>query len=184
MFGTPQEGSGSVTSGSGGIGSWGRGIVPCGNPGQEACQACHLVQLAENIVNFFIYFSIAVATLMFAWAGILYVSSSTNPKNIETAHSIFWSVFVGLIIVLSAWLIVDVIMKTFVNESKFGPWNKIQCVGQPGRTDSTGFRPLTNPELGGSSRREGELNAVSPSSPQVRDSGQTDPGPAPVFDTN
>ena len=167
VFGTPQEGSGGVTSGSGGIGNWGRGIVPCGNPGQEPCQACHLVQLAENIVNFFIYFSIAVATLMFAWAGILYVSSSTNPKNIETAHSIFWSVFVGLIIVLSAWLIVDVIMKTFVSESKFGPWNKIQCVGQPGRTDSTGFRPSTNPELGGSSRREGELNAIS--------------GPAPVF---
>lgn len=155
-------GSNGGTTGGGSIGTWTGGLVPCGNPGQEPCQACHLVQLAQNIVNFFIYFSIAVATLMFAWAGILYVSGATNPKNIETAHSIFWNVFVGLIIVLSAWLLVDVVMKTFVRDAGFGPWNKIQCVQQPSaaQRDLQGFRPGSNPELGGGARRESGLEFV------------------------
>ncbi len=161
-------------AGQGGFG-W---IVPCGNPGQEACQACHLVKLAENIVNFFVYFSIAVATLMFAWAGILYVSSSTNPKNIETAHGIFWTVFVGLIIVLSAWLVVDTIMKTFVRESSFGPWNKIQCVQQPTPSTVYGDRNQTDP---GYIKSVPDSKQTDPGPATVRDSGQTDPGPAPVL---
>ncbi len=162
-------------SGQGGFG-W---IVPCGNPGQEACQACHLVKLAENVVNFFVYFSIAIATLMFAWAGILYVSSATNPKNIETAHGIFWSVFVGLIIVLSAWLVVDTIMKTFVKESSFGPWNKIQCVPQP--TPSNVYRDRNQTDPGYIAPPKRDPGQTDPGPATVRDSSQTDPGPAPVL---
>lgn len=137
-------------------------IVPCGNPGQPSCQACHLVELAQNVVNFFVYASVVLATLTFTWAGLLYVTSGAKPGNIEAAHKIFWTVLWGLIIVLSSWLIVDTIMKAFLNQ-RFGPWNRIDCSGAQAAIRS--FRPTANPELGGSDSRRNQLEVVAPSRP-------------------
>ena len=71
---------------------------------------------------------------MFVYAGFLYVTGGASPGSIEKAHKIFWSVFMGLFITLAAWLVVDLLMSTFLSKD-FGPWNKIECVA---RTTSTG----------------------------------------------
>jgi hypothetical protein len=92
----------------------------------ENCEFCNLVSLAQRIINFSVYMGIVVGTLMFTYAGVLYVTSAPNPGNIEKAHKIFWNVLIGLIIVLGAWLVVDVVMKTFYS-GEFGPWNNILC---------------------------------------------------------
>lgn len=100
------------------------GLVPCVGP---ECQACHLTVLAQNIINFLVYFAVFVGTLMFAYAGFTYVTAGSNMEKIQKAHDVFWRVFIGIVVVLSAWLVVDLIMTTFLNKS-FGPWNKIDCV--------------------------------------------------------
>jgi hypothetical protein len=103
-------------------------LVPtCGGNFGEDCSFCNLLGLAQRLINFFIYLSVVVATLLFTYAGILYMTSAPNPGNIERAHKIFWNVLIGLIVVLGAWLIVDTVMKVFYSESEFGPWNAILC---------------------------------------------------------
>ena len=88
------------------------------------CSACDLVALAQNIINWFIYAAGVAAVLMFAYAGIIYATSATNPEQIAKAHKIFWNVLLGMVFVLAAWLIIDTIMKAlYRTESKFGPWN-------------------------------------------------------------
>src|SRR3989344_269729 len=103
-------------------------LLPCGVT--RPCQACDLVKLAQNIINFLITLSVFIAVGLFIYAGILYVSSGPNPSNIEKAHKIFWNVLVGFIIALAAFLIVETIMQALFKQ-ELGPWNEIQCVALP-----------------------------------------------------
>jgi hypothetical protein len=114
-------------------------LVPCTGvdpvTGVSTCNACQLVSLAQNIINFFVYLAVVFATLLFAYAGIQYATSAANPEQIAKAHRIFWNVLIGMVFVLAAWLIVDVVMKTFY-KSELGPWNNILCGGQESATDA------------------------------------------------
>ncbi len=96
----------------------------------NACNFCDLIQLFNNGIEFAVAFSVVVATLMFVYAGFLYFSASAKPDNIKKAHGVFSKVFIGLMLVLVAWLIVDVLMKTLAGDkSNIGVWNEIDCTG-------------------------------------------------------
>ncbi len=91
------------------------------------CQVCDLVKLANNILQFMVAASVLIATLMFAYAGFLYITATSSPKNIGTAKSIFQNVFTGLVLILTAWLIVDLILSVFTGKN-IGFYSEIQCV--------------------------------------------------------
>lgn len=97
----------------------------------EACRACPcgfggVLAIIQNVVNFIIGLSIIFATIIIVWAGGLYILSATNPESRSTANKMLINAAIGLVIVLSAWLIVDFVMKAlYNNESEFGPWNSI-----------------------------------------------------------
>ena len=94
--------------------------------GPASLGACDLVSLFDSAVRFAVYLSILVATLMFTYAGFLYVTASANKGNYDSARKIFGNVFLGLVFILGAWLIVNAIMSVLVGP-KF-PWNEIDCV--------------------------------------------------------
>lgn len=101
----------------------------------EACRACPcgfagVLAIIQNVVNFLIAIAIMFATIIMVWAGALYILSATNPESRSTANKMLINAAVGLLIVLSAWLIVDFVMKTlYKNDSEFGPWNSILVGG-------------------------------------------------------
>lgn len=97
-------------------------------------QACHLVQLFDSALKFAVGFATLVATVMFVYAGFLYVTAAANQDNLNKAKTVFGNVFIGFVIVLVAWLVVDLIMSVFVNEKEVGPWNRIECVKVEDRT--------------------------------------------------
>jgi len=117
-------------------------IVPCGTGGWNTmtsgglCQACDIVTLAKNLIDFFVFLVVIVATLLFVNAGVLYIFSPANPGNISRAHHLFTSTLIGLIIVLASWLLVDTVMKALYDNTPvnsggtaWGPWNQILCGG-------------------------------------------------------
>ena len=106
-------------------------LVPCGGPGQDPCEFCHLVQLGNRVVQWLVVVLTIVAGLIFAVAGLKLTTSGGNPAAKDAAKSMFTNVVVGYLIVLSAWLVVDTIMRALVDEATIGPWNQIECVGQP-----------------------------------------------------
>ena len=91
------------------------------------CQSiCDLAQLVQNILNDAVILSTFMAAILFAWAGARMLMAAGNPKQIGKAKKTFSAVFIGFVMILTAWLIVDTIMKTFTDQSSnFGPWNKI-----------------------------------------------------------
>ncbi|HEY0948144.1 MAG TPA: D-alanyl-D-alanine carboxypeptidase family protein [Candidatus Paceibacterota bacterium] len=99
----------------------------------EACRQCPcgfggVLAIIQNLVNFAIGIAIIFATIILVWGGILYVLSPTNPENRGTANKMLINAVVGLLITLSAWLIVDFVMKTLYG-GQFGPWNTILLNG-------------------------------------------------------
>lgn len=111
----------SIASAAGDTG----GIVPC--TGTD-CQACDIVSLIQKIINFVIGLSIPIAIGLFAWAGVLYFTSAANPSGIEKAKKIFRAAFVGFLIALGGFLIIETILHTLLSEKYYKNWNTVTCV--------------------------------------------------------
>ena len=89
------------------------------------CQdICDLAQLAQNVLNDGIYIAVFLSAILFAWTGLRMVINVANPVEKTKAKQMFMNVFIGLVIILVAWLVVDVTMRTLVGTSIL-PWNSI-----------------------------------------------------------
>jgi hypothetical protein len=120
-------------------------IVPavCNCPGAAPSYGCVLATI-ENVVNFGITIGIIAATLVLVYAGFTWMTASGNPEARSKGRSMLINVFVGLFILLTAWLVVDFIMKRLYNSDAYGPWNSIlagqgddQCI-VPGKAAPIG----------------------------------------------
>ena len=101
-------------------------IVPSSCNGSGGCQSiCDLAELAQNVLNDGIYFAVFMSAILFAWAGLRHMSAGGDMGQIKQANEVFSSVFIGLIIILAAWLIVDTLMRTIAGQPAGLPWNAI-----------------------------------------------------------
>lgn len=86
-----------------------QGLVPCNGPD---CEFSHLIDLFIRVFEFMILFGIIVSSLAFAYAGFLYITSQGNTSKISRATKIFTNFAVGLVVLLSAFLIVELILNS------------------------------------------------------------------------
>lgn len=87
-------------------------IVPCDG---VDCNFNNLLQLVNNVIDFLIQIiAVPIATILFLYAGFIYVTAAGDPGKIKKAHGIFVNVFWGFIIALGAWLIIDLLVTTFL----------------------------------------------------------------------
>ncbi len=87
------------------------GLVPCGDGGVEtACTLCHFITGISNIIliirNIMLFIGLAVITAM----GVVYVISAGDEKLITLAKGGIKSTLIGIIVILFAWFIVNMIM--------------------------------------------------------------------------
>jgi uncharacterized membrane protein YidH (DUF202 family) len=94
-------------------------IVPCNG---LDCKCEHLIQLAQNLINGGIFLSIFFAAILFAYAGWLYLSNEAIGQQ-QKAKKLFTNVFIGLIVIMVAWLVVDTLMKSLLKDNIV--WNNI-----------------------------------------------------------
>lgn len=90
-----------------------------------------VLQLIQNVMNAAISFGVVISVLVIAFAGILWILTPTNPENHSQAKKVLTNAVIGLLIILSAWLVVDFVMKLLYNPNanNFGPWNEILTGG-------------------------------------------------------
>lgn len=83
------------------------GLVPCGGIGEPPCNLCFLFKMFANVVDFVIFKLVPpLAILMIAFGGLMFFLAAGNPSQVSRARGILISVFVGLFIIYSAWLLV------------------------------------------------------------------------------
>jgi Type IV secretion system pilin/Transglycosylase SLT domain len=107
------------------------GLIPCGGNGEEPCQTCHVVQLITNITDWLALILGIILSIMIIYSGFRMVTSSGDVSAKSEAKKIITNGIIGYMIVLAGWLLVDVGLKTMVDDQTYGAWNAIQCVAQP-----------------------------------------------------
>lgn len=112
--------------------SYAKPLVPCDGPD---CRLCDIVTLGQNIITWLIGVMATLCALVVAIAGLKMVTAGGNHGAVTEARNMMTNVVIGFIIILSAWLVVDTIMKMFLDEqvfgTRYGPWNEIKCVAEP-----------------------------------------------------
>ena len=78
------------------------------------CGYNDFLQLIKNIINWLILFSFPVAALVFAWAGFKYMTTGISDQK-SAAKSMLVKVFIGFVIILASWLIVNTILSALLN---------------------------------------------------------------------
>ena len=87
-------------------------LVPCGTE-FVPCTPCHLFTLADRIIDFVLKgLALPILVIALLAGGIVWVTASGNPAQIEKGRKILTSSLVGIFIAFGAWLIVDTIIVT------------------------------------------------------------------------
>ena len=102
-------------------------LVKCGLTTADMCDLCDLVGLGNDILSWLIGVLMVVFAIMVVVAGFGLASSGGNPEAKRSAKSKLMNAFIGLIIVLAAWLLVDTMMKALLEGGQvFGrEWNAL-----------------------------------------------------------
>jgi uncharacterized membrane protein YhdT len=90
-----------------------------------------VVDLTNNVIGWLVAILGVIAAIVIAWAGIKLVTAGGNQSAMETAKSMMANIFIGYVIVLAGWLLIDFGLKVLLNQGDFGVWNSISCVVQP-----------------------------------------------------
>lgn len=132
-----------------------QGLVPACPVGQEGCAeayapdnygVCELVSLSNNIVRFIIGLIAVLGAIIMVYAGFLLVSSRGNASQMERAKQMFTNILIGMVIMLSAFLVVNTVMSMLVgsNESLVN-WNNIDCgYARDAGSANVTFNPIEN----------------------------------------
>ena len=109
------------------------GLVTCSG---LDCTGCSFVALVNRLVQWLIAFFAIIATVMLAWAGVMMIGSGGDPSAVQKAKNIFANLAIGLIIILAAWMLINVIMQGLTGRGlQF--WTTISC-GQMTPATQTG----------------------------------------------
>lgn len=86
------------------------GLVPCGGRGESPCTLCHFIVGIHGIIAWFMSVMVFLALTIITAMGVLYIVSGGNEGLTKTAKGGLSSALVGILIVLFAWLIINVLM--------------------------------------------------------------------------
>mgnify|MGYP006905787143 CR=1 FL=1 len=112
--------------------AYGAGLVPCGGENEAPCQACHISQLIQSVMQWLTGIMGVLLILWIVLSGI-YLASGYGGAGAQTmVRKYLATAIVGYIIFASGFFIVDTFMK-FLGAESAGPglWNDIQCTAQP-----------------------------------------------------
>lgn len=90
-----------------GSGTQDEGLVPC----QDDCDYNHFITLVERVIDYIFILVLPLAGLLAVITGIMFLTSGGNPAAREKAKKAFGKFFIGLIVVMIAWLLVATILK-------------------------------------------------------------------------
>jgi Type IV secretion system pilin len=109
-------------------------IVSCDGGSNDPCNWCTLITMVDNVLDWlFIFFTLA-AVMMVMIVGFKLVMSAGNSSQWEESKGMFTNLVIGFVIFLSAWLIVDTILKGLIDtDSDFGVWNELGDCNVTGR---------------------------------------------------
>lgn len=91
-------------------------VPPCPGGDVTKCGEDQLLELGINIINFMIHFlAFPLVVLFFLWGGFLLLTSGGSPNRIEQGKKAITGAVIGLVIVLTSVVVINVILGEIVD---------------------------------------------------------------------
>ena len=94
-------------------------LVPCDGSAASPCDFPALIHGVQHVITFLLVVAAPIASILFAYAGFLYLTAQGDTGQVSKAHSIFLTVFLGLVFALAAWLVVNTISNALLGSSDY-----------------------------------------------------------------
>jgi len=85
------------------------GLIECNGP---ECNIYDFIDLIHNVINYVLGLGIALVSITFAYAGYLYMTAQGDSSKVQQAHQMLKKTLFGFIIAISAFLLVQLLVKT------------------------------------------------------------------------
>lgn len=83
----------------------------CGGTYESECTFQDLLDEVNNLVKWGTAFALSFSVIVLAWAGFIYMTSGGNPGERSKANTMLTKVVIGIILIVLAYLIVQLIVK-------------------------------------------------------------------------
>ncbi len=97
------------------------------------CDTCDLVDMFNKIIKWLIGFLFVIFAVLVFVSGFKLVTSGGNTGALEEAKKSMGNAFIGIIIVFSAWIIINTLFNQLLHETNtplMKSWSQIQCFPQ------------------------------------------------------
>lgn len=94
----------------------------------DSCDFCELTHTLDNIIDWTVGVAVLIAVIGLMYSGFRMSSSRGDVSAFSAAKEMFGNIVVGLFIIMSAWMIVDTIIKTLAG-GNMGVWNEVEECG-------------------------------------------------------
>ncbi len=91
-------------------------ITPCGSDGTGTTS--DLAKIISNITTWILGFAGTIAVLFIIWGGIQYITAAGNEKQAESAKQTLTYAVLGLIVILLAYVIVQLVVQAMIPITK------------------------------------------------------------------
>src|SRR6185369_13409148 len=89
-------------------------LFPCDGPN---CSFGDVIEVAQAVASRVVEFGFILAPFVFAFVGYLFLTSQDNPAKRIRARKIGINVAIGLVIMLIAWVVVNLILTALVSQT-------------------------------------------------------------------
>ncbi len=114
-----------------------QGIAQLAQCSGNDCTSCNLVHLGNGLIQWLIGILFIIFAILTVVAGVRLVISGGSTQALDSAKELFKNAFIGFVIVLASWLIVDTIMRVLLgNGGRLGSsgevsgwlfWSEVEC---------------------------------------------------------
>ena len=104
------------------------GLVPCGPGLGKSCSFCDFLTLGQNIINFGIKLIVPIAVAIIIAGGFIIMFSVGSAERVKKGKDIITAAVIGVIIAMTAWLIIDITFRVLAGQTPAGlknPWYQI-----------------------------------------------------------
>ena len=91
------------------------------------CGFCDALKVVKNIITFLFEIAIPIAVVMIVYGAIRMMLAGGSSENVSASRKIMTNAFMGLVIALGAWIIVNTILHILSPGGVNLPWNQINC---------------------------------------------------------
>ena len=91
------------------------------------CTLCDFVRQIDVFKNFIFQLAMGLVLIMIVWGAFMMMLSAGDPAKFKNGRAVITYAFIGLAVMLSAYVIVGTLLRILSPGGGIVPWNEIQC---------------------------------------------------------